>query len=134
VIVPVVDVDVVTAAIQDVLNAALSHLLQSELQAIVPPSGPQNQSCATLQLELAWFQLSAGGFYGQLHSCSDLPICGFSSDPNCYTAPMPVTVSGERGKGKTLGNIFCTVARENGPNAGSTLADILATVQARLGP
>jgi hypothetical protein len=134
VVIPAVDPGIVTAAIQEVLNAAVSHLLQSELQAIPPASGAQNATCATLQFELAWFPLSTSDFYGQIHSCSDLPICGYDYHLSCYTAAIPVTLRGERGKGTSLGSVLCALVRENAFSAGSTLADILAVVQARLAP
>jgi hypothetical protein len=92
--------------VTDLLNAALSNLLNAILTDIIQGTGAV---CDILHLELGPLQLNLLGLEVILDDCEG--------------GPVVVDLTGERGAGNLLGNLLCGLL--GGGGLGATLGDIL---------
>jgi hypothetical protein len=95
--------------VQNVLNGALSNLLQAVLTSVNPGT---NGACSILHLELGPLNLNLLGLQVVLD--------------NCANGPVVVDVSAEKGgKNNVLGKLLCGLLGQGGINLGTTLQDLL---------
>jgi hypothetical protein len=95
--------------VQNVLNGALSNLLQAVLTSVGPGT---NGACSILHLELGPLNLNLLGLQVVLD--------------NCANGPVVVDISAEKGgRNNVLGKLLCGLLGHGGINLGTTLQDLL---------
>ena len=102
-------IETLLGGLQNLLNGALSNLLQAVLTAITPGNAPH--TCAILHLELGPLDLNLLGLEVILD--------------NCNGGPIVVDISGKTGRGRLLGNLLCELLGSGSISLGSTLQQLL---------
>jgi len=110
------DVTALLGGLTDLLNGALSNLLDAIVAVIGPSAG--GATCRILHLELGPLDLTLLGLEVVLDNCSG--------------GPVVVDLTGQRGRGNLLGNLLCGLLGDGLINIGATLQQILNQVLAAL--